>query len=50
MHGIVGVTLRHASSRSLEKAFHSLPLNTRQRLDDDLAAVLECFERKESDK
>jgi DNA-binding MarR family transcriptional regulator len=44
-------TLRHASSRSLEKAFHSLPLNTRQRLGDDLSAVLECLEQKEeSDK
>jgi DNA-binding MarR family transcriptional regulator len=43
-------TLRHGSSRSLEKAFHSLSLNTRERLGCDLAAVLECLEQEEGDK
>jgi DNA-binding MarR family transcriptional regulator len=42
--------LKHASSRSLEKAFHSLPQNTRERLGSDLAAVLECLEQEESEK
>jgi DNA-binding MarR family transcriptional regulator len=43
-------TLRQASSRSLERAFHGLPLNTRERLGCDLAAVLECLEKEESEK
>ncbi|MFI5369795.1 MAG: MarR family transcriptional regulator, partial [Spirochaetia bacterium] len=41
-------TLKHDSSRALEKAFHSLPQNTRERLGGDLAAVLECLEQEES--
>ncbi|HYW82156.1 MAG TPA: MarR family transcriptional regulator [Spirochaetia bacterium] len=40
-------TLKHDSSRALEKAFHSLPQNTRERLGGDLAAVLECLEQEE---
>ncbi|MGA2379041.1 MAG: MarR family transcriptional regulator [Spirochaetia bacterium] len=43
-------SLRHASSRTLEKAFRSLPQNTRERLGGDLASVLECLEQEESDK
>src|SRR5271157_5508338 len=39
--------LKHASSRSLEKVFHRLPQNTRERLGSDLAAVLECLEQEE---
>jgi DNA-binding MarR family transcriptional regulator len=39
--------LKHASSRSLEKAFHGLPQNTRERLGGDLAAVLGCLEQEE---
>ncbi len=40
--------LKHASSRTLEKAFRSLAQNTRERLAGDLASVLECLEREES--
>ena len=43
-------TLRLASTRSLEKAFHDLPLNTRERLGCDLATVLECLEKEEGEK
>jgi hypothetical protein len=49
-HGTFGVTIRHASSRSLERTFRSLSLNTRERLGSDLVAVLECLEQGESDK
>ena len=43
-------TLKHASSRTLEKAFRSLPQNTRERLGCDLASVLECLEQEERDE
>ena len=43
-------TLRQASSQTLERALHGLPLNTRERLGCDLAAVLECLEKEESEK
>jgi DNA-binding MarR family transcriptional regulator len=42
--------LKHASSRSLEKAFHSLPQSTRERLGRDLTTVRECLEQEESEK
>ena len=42
--------LRHASSRSLEKAVHTVPLSTRDRLGDDLAAMLECLKQQEIEK
>ncbi len=43
-------SLKHASSRSLEKVFHRLPQGTRERLGSDLATVLECLEQEESEK
>ncbi len=42
--------LKHASSRTMEKAFRALPQSTRERLGCDLAAVLECLEREEGEK
>jgi DNA-binding MarR family transcriptional regulator len=42
-------TLR-ASSRSLEKAFQALPPETLQRLNEGLAALLDCLERDEGSK
>ncbi|MGA2639986.1 MAG: MarR family transcriptional regulator [Spirochaetia bacterium] len=41
-------SLRHASSRTLERAFRGLPQNTRERLAGDLASVLGCLEQEES--
>jgi DNA-binding MarR family transcriptional regulator len=41
--------LKHAGSRTMEKAFRSLPQNVRERLAGDLARVLECLEREGSD-
>jgi DNA-binding MarR family transcriptional regulator len=43
-------SLKHASSRTMEKAFRSLPPDTRERLGCDLATVLECLEREEGEK
>jgi len=43
-------SLRHASSRTLERAFRGLPQNTRERLAGDLASVLECLEKEESNE
>jgi DNA-binding MarR family transcriptional regulator len=40
-------SLKQASSRTLDKAFRSLPQNTRDRLAGDLASVLECLEQEE---
>lgn len=42
--------LKHASSRTLDKAFRKLPQNTRDRLAGDLASVLECLEQEESEE
>jgi DNA-binding MarR family transcriptional regulator len=39
--------LKHASARSLEKAFHGLSSDTRNRLAGDLASVLHCLEQEE---
>ena len=39
--------LKHASSRTLEKAFRGLPQATRARLGADLTSVLECLDQEE---
>lgn len=43
-------TLKHASARTLEKAFRKLPHATRERLAGDLASVLECLEQEEGEE
>jgi DNA-binding MarR family transcriptional regulator len=40
-------TLKHASSRTLEKALRKLPSQTRERLAGDLACVLACLDEEE---
>ena len=40
-------TLKHASSRTLEKALRKLPSQTRERLAGDLACVLSCLDEEE---
>jgi DNA-binding MarR family transcriptional regulator len=47
--GYVQRTLR-ASSRSLEKSFEALPPETLERLNEGLAALLDCLEREEEPK
>jgi len=39
--------LKHAGSRTLEKAFKTLPAETFDRLEHDLLDVLQCLEREE---
>jgi DNA-binding MarR family transcriptional regulator len=43
-------TLKHASSRALEKALRKLPSQTRERLAADLASVLACLDEEASEE
>jgi DNA-binding MarR family transcriptional regulator len=43
-------TLKHESSRALERALRRLPTQTRERLACDLASVLTCLEQEESEE
>ncbi len=40
-------SLKHAGTRTLEKALKAPPADTRERLEHDLARVLECLEHEE---